>query len=199
MLKVLRPSRARGYHAVTPNIFLLSLVAVTALGLVGCGGPSSEEKYAEGVCSTTLVRARQMLDLHDDVVHTRAAPGPDARAQMLRLVLRGEDVTSKLRAELRALTPPDTEDGREAANLLDNFARLATERMATEERRVRALPESITLRQSIASLQRFELEVISAFADTTAVVRQITTEAPKLAGSFEGADQCKRLARLQAD
>lgn len=199
MHEVLRLSPVRVCRKDARHLPLLLLAAAIALVVPGCGGPSPEELFAERACSTTLVRARQMLELHDDVVHTRAAPGPDARAQMLRYILRGEEVTTKLRAELRALPVPGSEDGREAANLLDNFARVATERMATEERRVQALPENVTLPQSIGSLERLELEVISAFGDMTAVVGVITTETPELAESFEEAEPCKELAGLRAD
>jgi len=198
MRELFRLFRVRIYRKDAPYLPLLSLAAI-ALVVPSCGGPSPEERFAERACSTTLVRARQMLELHDDVVHTRAAPGPDARAQMLRFISRGEDVTTKLRAELRALPVPDTDDGRKGADLLDNFARLASERLATEERRVRALPENITLAQSIGSLERLELEVVSAFADLTAVVGVIATEVPELAQSFEEAKPCKELACLRAD
>jgi hypothetical protein len=62
--------------------------------VAGCGGPSPEERFAERACATTLVRAEQLLELSDDVVHTRAAPGRDAWAQM-RFILRAAFVETR--------------------------------------------------------------------------------------------------------
>ena len=135
-----------------------------------------------------------MLEVSDDVVHTRAAPGPDARVTLWSLALRGTEITTKLRAELRALSVPDTDAGREAASYVENFARFAFERTAAEERRVRKLPKSITLLQSIRSLDRLELALFNAYAEMTRY-DFIGVRIPELKEPFEKADSCKELDR----
>jgi hypothetical protein len=140
-----------------------------------------------------------MLELYDDVRHVRAAPGPDAWTKQLMLILRGEEVTRKLRVELGGLPVPDTDDGRKAANFLDNFARFAFERMLAEERRVRGLPENITLLQSIRSLDRLEFWLLDAFGLMRDAHRTIMTQVPELKEPFEKADACKELAALAID
>jgi hypothetical protein len=171
---------------------------VIALLASGCGGPSPEERFAESVCSTILPRAQEMRETRDDVIHTRAAPGRDARATLWSLALRGTDIATKLRAELRALSVPNTDAGREAASYVENFARFAFETTTAEERRVRRLPKSITLVQSIRSLDRLELALFNAYAEMTNY-DLIGVRIPELKEPFEKADSCRELDALRAD
>ncbi|MBM2822185.1 MAG: hypothetical protein HW413_931, partial [Thermoleophilia bacterium] len=64
-------------HERSSRLLPLALVsAAVALLASGCGGPSDEERFAEQVCATILPRAQDVLEVGDDVIHTRAAPGP---------------------------------------------------------------------------------------------------------------------------
>jgi hypothetical protein len=177
---------------------LLASAAAAGLFVSGCGGPTPEERFAENVCATILPRAQEVLETYDDVVHTRAAPGSDARVKLWGLALRGTDITTKLRADLRTLVAPDTDAGKLAKGTVDGIARFAFERVAAEELRVRRLPQSLTLLQSIRGLDRLEPALIEAYA-RMASYDSIGAQIPEFKEPFEKADSCKELAELETD
>lgn len=178
-------------------LFLASAAAAIASFASGCGGPAPEERYFEQVCSMALPRSQEMLETFEAVQLTRAAPGREARVTLLALTLRGTQIARRFRAETRALPLLDTEAGRTADALFESLATTAFETMAREVRRVRSLPESITLFQSIGGLESLELAVLSSYANMRSA-RAVAAEA-ELLEFFEKADACKDLEALGTD
>jgi len=191
-------ARASSRRGSGPLGLLAGAAAAIALLAAGCRDQSPEERYAESVCSTILPRAQEILDTSDDVIHTRAAPGPDARIMLWALALRGTEITRKLQGELHALSVPDTPEGRKAAQYVNFVARVAFDRVMAEEQRARTLPESITLVQSIRGLDRLQLALSSAFSELKGY-DIVKVEVPELKRSFETADSCKKLDGLATD
>jgi hypothetical protein len=177
------------------------VLAIAAVMFVaaGCGGPSPDERFAEEACATTLERAQQLAEVHDDVVHTRAAPGADARAQMLDLAFDGQEITMRLRSEITRLAVPDTDAARDAVGYLESFARSAFESMVGAERDLRKVPEQMTLLQSINSLEQLEFHLIHALIQLTTGPDFIAREVADLEDPFKSADACKELAALRID
>jgi hypothetical protein len=137
-----------------------------------------------------------MLETLDDVVHTRAAPGNVARVSLWGLAARGTDTAAKLRADLRTLAAPDTDAGRLAAGMVAARARFAFEVMAAEERRVRRLPQSLTLLQSIRGLDRLGVALARAHGEMISY-DGIGLQNPAFKEPFEKADSCSELEGLQ--
>jgi hypothetical protein len=190
--------RLMGRPASEAFLSLASVVAVIALLATGCGGPSPDERFFESVCSTALPRAQEMLDIYDDAKLTRAAPGPDARVELLGLTIRGAEVARKFRAEMKALlASDDTDAGTKAEPYLELSASNAFETMAVELRRVRGLPESITLLQSIRGLDRLEFTLIRAvffMIDARAIAAET-----EMLGAYEKPDSCGKLDAVGKD
>lgn len=190
---------------VTPprqvSLLCVYLVAVAALALVatGCRDRSPEERYVERVCATTLLRAQELLEILDEVRHTRAGPGPEAKGELLGPIERAKRVAQKLGDDLREIPRPETETARRAANYLENFASFAFERMVTEERRVRKLPENPTLLQSIRGLDELEAAFFATFIYVTGAEGAIRQELPELREPFDKAKSCKELDALGTD
>lgn len=177
------------------------LVAASALASLaaGCGGPSPEERFAEEACATILVRAQEMLDLQDDVVHIRAVPGDEARPQMLSFAAAGWDIATRLRSEIRELSAPDSDAGRNAVDYLEDLSRIASEKMVGARNDVLRLPEEVTLVQSIRGLLRLELLLGVAFSDMTSGPDLVAREIPELKEPFEKADSCRSLEELETE
>lgn len=179
-------------------LLLASLSAVVALIAFGCGDPSEEERFVEQVCATIMSSAEELLQAGEDVIHTPAAPGSDARVELLSLAMRGTGITASLRAELAALLPPSSDVGAAAKQYVESVARLAFETTAAEERRVRALPLQITLAESINGLELLEVAYAQAYTQVKSV-DLIGASVPEMKEPFENADSCQALRALQPD
>lgn len=136
-----------------------------------------------------------MLEVADDVRHTRATAGAGALPSLLGPVQRGKRIATKFADDVRALSVPDTDASRKAAIYFEDFARIAFETLAAEERRVRALPEEVTLLESTRALNHLEVALVSAFFSMT-TYRIIPMKVPELEEPFEKADSCKELDTL---
>jgi hypothetical protein len=183
----------------------LALVAVAGvifgsaivLAATDSGSVSADERFAIGVCEKSLPWVRQMLDVFDDAVHTRAAPGnDDGWLPLYGKAYRGQEIARKYGAAIRALRVPDTPAGRDARRFLGWWSRQPLQTMKREERRVWKLGgdrHEITLRQSIRGLNQVELSLVRALGDMgTGIVLYV----PELVDRFSTAEPCKRLRAL---
>jgi hypothetical protein len=169
---------------------------VGVLVVAGCGGPSREEQFAEAVCAASVPHAQQLLEIYNDVKLTRAAPGGESRSKQLRFTLAALNVVERLGTDLDAVEVPETDAADKAIDYFENFVRLAAARIATEQRRIEALPEEITLVQSIRSLDSLELGVIDAFGIVVGAPRTVAAQVPELEDALTDAEECTELAAL---
>jgi hypothetical protein len=184
---------------MTGVLVVASLVAGVAIALVAADGaaPSPDERFAASVCSTTLPWAEEMIEIWDDAIHTRAAPGHDAGwLKLYGLAYQGKEVARKYGAEIRALRVPDTQAGTKTAKYLEWYSRRPFETMANEERRLRKLPMDFTLLQSIRGLNNFELVLVMALSE---MGDDLVLLVPELVEAFETADSCGELRELMAE
>jgi hypothetical protein len=188
-------------RVVLGAIVVAGVFVATAITLVaaGHGGPSPDERFAEDVCATSLPWVEDMIEVHDDAVHTRAAPGHDAGwLPVYGIAYRGQEVARKYGTAIRALQVPDTDAGKKAGRYLDWWSRRPLQTMTREERRMRKLPREMTLLQSIRALNAVELQLLIALSEMGdgGILLLVV---PELQPAFKRADSCEDLRVLIAD
>jgi hypothetical protein len=181
-------------HWIVALAAAVSIGAVIMLLAAGDRGVSPDQRFVEEVCSTTLPSAREMFDVYDDAIHTRAAPGRGAGLTVHALAYRGTEIARQYRAEVSAISGPDTDAGRLAEGFLESDSRRAVQFMAEEERRARKAAKRLTLLQSTRGLDRVEFALVQAiFAMTNARFMAAQTG---MLEAYEKAGSCTELDAL---
>jgi hypothetical protein len=138
-----------------------------------------------------------VLDILDGVGRIRARSGPEARAELLAVIERSQEVAQKLGDDLRSIPKPETEAARRASNFFGTFARGAHDRMVAEERRVRRLPANPTRQQSARALSELEQALGEAYVLMISVKAAIKQVLPELIEPYEKAQSCQELDELE--
>lgn len=190
-------------HDVLPQALgrLRSRLLVVASSLVillgtACSGTSSEDRFAERMCSTTLASAEAVLALIQDVRGTRAAPGADSWALLVGLADQGVEVTRRHTADVILIPAPDTSSGKQAKAFFVDDSRLQNARLTEEARRVQQLPQNLTLLQSIRALNNLETALAEVIGFMVSSKGGVVQQVPELGDAFGDADSCEALDNL---
>lgn len=195
-----RRSPAPGTRQLTVLIKLVHMSAAIAAVAAGCGGGQSvEEGFADDVCSTTLLRANELLETLHETTRTHATAGRDGRITLLTLAGRGTETMRRFHDDLRGIDVPATKNGAEAATYLQQLSGTPLATLVEAERSIRALPQDINLNTSKRALQDLERALSQAFSEMTAAQFVIMENLPSLRDAFEDVDSCKELVDLQTD
>ena len=170
---------------------VVAIIALLALAATGCGGPSADEKWAASVCTAMDDYTTDMFDAYDRVQRTRATPGRDNKADMYGAIYAGLRHTDKLATRLKAIDSPPTRSGRRAKRLVDWEVGHARKPLEEMQRKLRKLPESLTLVQNSLLLNDLELALVTAvnFGTSTPPPNIF----PVLGKVFQESDECSRL------
>ena len=172
-----------------------SCLAVTlAIIGAGCGDSSSpEDHFAEEACSITATWAREIVETYDEVTLQSPRAGSEGFEVLTALVMRGLGNVNAFQREIRELSAPDTEAGRQATRWLERSVDRSVQVMSELGGYVRGLPDSITLAQSRRALLRLESDLIRVGFEMKAVPDPIRMFVPELRQAFEMADSCREL------
>ena len=111
-----KPTGRRGRRTAAP---LLALAGALALVAAGCGGKSADQKaletYANSVCGKVATWQTQVKSIATDL------SAGISKASLQSKVTQIDAATKSLRLQIKALPPPDTEQGKTTKQQLDQL------------------------------------------------------------------------------
>jgi hypothetical protein len=115
----------------------LVLVGVLALAASGCGGKSADEKaneaYANSVCGDIATWKTQVKNIATDL------SGGVSKVSLQSKVTQAVSATQNLVTEIKAIPPPDTSQGQETKQQLDQLSTDLTSTVASAKASVTGL------------------------------------------------------------
>lgn len=173
---------------------VVASAALVALLVAGCGGSSSpQETWANSVCEPLVQWNDQISAIGDDVNSELKSPSAETRANLTASVTKGQQATTTLVADLKAVGPPPGEHSAAAKDVVDGLTKSLQQSSAIVKTQVDALQSSASISQAITSLGEIAAQISGAVAQTQGAVDSLDAVASDLKDGFDKASSCKKL------
>jgi hypothetical protein len=169
--------------------------AVLAFLAAGCGGQSSEEKWAGSVCTNITNWKQQIQKEVNDARSTLQSPGAGTMDAIKTDVQQAADATKQLASNLRGLGAPNTSSGTQAKQQLDALSTQLENTVNHAKQTVASIPKNATLTQSVSQLSALGPSLQSLVTNTKTTLSSIQSSSSELKKGFDKADSCKQLQR----
>ena len=174
-----------------PLRLVLVVAAVLALVAAGCGGSSSDKKaneaYADSVCTAVGTWQQQVKDILTDF------SGGISKASVQKKIGQAQAATKTMIAQVKAVPPPDTDQGKAAKQQVDQLTGDITTFVNTAKGKVAQLPDNATLPTITAALVSLGPQVQSLVGEAKSTVSSLKDARGALADAFKSNDSCKKL------
>jgi hypothetical protein len=182
-------ARRRKRRAAAP---LLVLAGVLALAASGCGGKSADEKaneaYANSVCSDIGNWETQVKSIATDL------SGGVSQASLESKVTQVESATQSLVTDIKAIPPPDTSNGQETKQQLDQLSTDLTTTVAAAKSAVAGLQADASAGTVAAALLTLTPQVKSLATSAQSTISTLQDSKGDLSSAFKSADSCDSLS-----
>jgi hypothetical protein len=176
-----------------PSPKRLALVAGAVLALVaaGCGGSSSNTKankaYADNVCTAVGTWQQQVQDILTDF------SGGISKASLQKKIDQAQSATNTLVTQVKAVPPPDTDQGKAAKQQLDQVTGDIKTFVSTAKKTVAQLPDNATLQTITGALGGLGPQVQGLVSEAKSAISSVKDAGGALADAFKKTDSCKKL------
>jgi len=168
---------------------MLGLLAVAA----GCGGSSAspEETWAGSVCSDVTTWKDQVQQSVDSVRKQLQSPQSGMLTSIKSDINSAVDATTTLATNLKALEPPDTDEGKQAQQQVDSLATELKKTVDTVKSTVAGLPEGAGAGQVVQALVPLAPSLQSLATSASNTLASVQARSESLKQGFDDADACK--------
>jgi archaellum component FlaC len=169
------------------------LSTVLACGAAGCGGgASSEEKWADSVCTDVANWKQQIQNEVNDARSKLQSHSAGTVAAIKTDVQQAADATTQLATNLKALRAPNNGSGTQAKQQLDSLGTELENTVNQAKQTVENLPKDATVSQTVSQLAPLGPALQSMVTKTKTTLTSIQSRASDLKKGFEQASSCKQ-------
>jgi len=165
---------------------VLGVVAASVmLGLIaaGCGGgASSQEKWADSVCTDITTWQSQIKKSTNDVKAELQSPESGTLTSVRTDIQEAVDATKQLATNLKSLDPPGGDAGAKAQQQLSMAAQA--------KQTVASVPAGATASETLRTLAPLALALQSLAVDTSTAIQSLKASGGKIKEGFDSADSC---------
>ena len=183
-----KPTGRRGRRTAA---LLLALVGVLALVTAGCGGKSADQKaretYANSVCVAIAGWQTQVKSIATDL------SAGISRASLQSKVTRIDSATKSLREQIKALPPPNTEQGKTTKQQLDQFESDLSTTVASTKTVVADLKTNSSAANVAAAVVTLAPQFQGLATSAKTAVTSLKSGKDAMSSAFKNADSCKSL------
>jgi len=173
---------------------VLGVVAASVmLGLIaaGCGGgASSQEKWADSVCTDITTWQSQIKKSTNDVKAELQSPESGTLTSVRTDIQEAVDATKQLATNLKSLDPPGGDAGAKAQQQLDAYAAQVHSTAAQAKQTVASVPAGATASETLRTLAPLALALQSLAVDTSTAIQSLKASEGKIKEGFDSADSC---------
>jgi hypothetical protein len=176
-----------------PSSIRPALVAGAVLALVaaGCGGSSSDKKaneaYADSVCTAVSTWQQQVKDILTDF------SGGVSKASVEKKINQAEGATKTMVTQVKAVPPPDTDQGKAAKQQVDQLTTDIKAFVNTAKGKAAQLPDDATLPTITAALVSLGPQVQGLVGEAKSTISSVKDAGGSLADAFKSTNSCKKL------
>jgi gas vesicle protein len=175
----------------SPFRFALLLAVVVALVAAGCGGSNSDKKaneaYADSVCTAVGTWKDQIQKIVTDF------SGGISKASITKKVDQAQAATKTLVTEIKAVPPPDTDEGKAAKQQIDQVTHHMTGVVNTAKQSVAQLPDNATVQTIAGAVAALGPQVQGLVNEAKSAVSSVKDAGGSLADAFKKTDSCQSL------
>jgi hypothetical protein len=181
----------------------LTVLGLAVVVAAGCGGASSDERWAGDVCAAIANWNRETTKtVFLPLQRLRPTSTPHVRRGVLQGIAQSERLRRKLELDLKRRDPPN-ENARAAAKAL-TFRLGATRDVLSVtreqfERHARSLPQKPGQQDLADLLHEYVKLTLEADSKMSNVIDEVLFEAPRMTDEFLDADGCKKIRILSRE
>lgn len=181
---------------MTRVVSVVAASAALALVAAGCGGSgaSSEEKWADSVCSDIATWQTQVKQSSSDVKAKLQSPQSGMLPAIRTDVQQAVDATKQMTSDLKALDPPGGDDGATAQQQLESYANHVQSTATQARQTVASVPSGATASETVKALTPLAPALQSLAVDTSTLFQSLKASGEKIKQGFDDADSCSQFS-----
>ena len=175
------------------SLTLSGVLAVALFGVVlaGCGGSSSDTKaneaYADSVCTAVSSWEQSIKDIASDF------SGGLSKAALQTKVDQAQSATTKLVNEIKAVPPPDTDEGQAAKQQLNQLTGDVETIVGAAKSGLAQLQDDASVTTITAAVAALAPQVQSLVSEARSAIGTLKDAGGSLGSAFKSTDSCKSL------
>jgi hypothetical protein len=173
---------------IRPALFVAAIVALVA---AGCGGSSSDKKaneaYADNVCTAVGAWKSEIQKIATDF------SGGISKASIQTKIDQAQAATKTLVTEVKAVPPPDTDQGTAAKQQLDQVTGDIKTFVNTAKQTVAQLPANASLQTIGGAVAALGPQVQGLVNEAKSAISSLKDAGGSLADAFKKTDSCQSL------
>jgi hypothetical protein len=175
------------------SLTLPAVLAAVLFGLVlaGCGGSSSDKKaneaYADNVCTAVASWQQQIKDIATDF------SGGISKASLQKKIDQAQSATNKLVTDIKAVPPPDTNEGKAAKQQLNQVTGDVQSVIDAGKSGLAQLQDNASVATITAAVAALAPQVQSLVTEARSAIGALKDAGGSLADAFKSTDSCKSL------
>jgi ABC-type transporter Mla subunit MlaD len=177
--------------------FVCVAAASAALSFVaaGCGGgASSEEKWADSVCTDVATWQTQVKQSASDVKAKLQSPQSGMLAAVRTDIQQAVDATKQMASDLKALDPPGGDAGANAQQKLESYATQVQSTVTQAKQTVASVPSGATTSETVQALRPLAPALQSLRVETSTLFQSLKATSEKIKQGFDDADSCSQFS-----
>ena len=175
------------------SLTLSGVLAVALFGVVlaGCGGSSSDTKaneaYADGVCTAVASWEQSIKDIATDF------SGGISKASLQKKLDQAQTATNKLVSEIKAVPPPNTDEGKAAKQQLDQLTGDVKTTVNAAKSSLAQVQDNASLATITAAVAALAPQVQSLVSEASSAIGTLKDAGGSLGKAFKSTDSCTSL------
>jgi len=166
-------------------------VALFGVVLAGCGGSSSDTKaneaYADSVCTAVASWQQSIKDIASDF------SGGISKASLQTKVDQAQSATTKLVTEIKAVPPPNTDEGQAAKQQLNQLTGDVETVLGAAKSGLAQLQDNASAATITAAVAALAPQVQSLVSEARSAIGTLKDAGGSLGSAFKSTDSCKSL------
>lgn len=169
------------------------MLVALVFGLVaaGCGGSDSDTKaneaYADNVCTAVGNWQQQIKDIATDF------SGGVSKASLQKKLDQAKSATEKLASDVKAVPPPNTDEGKAAKQQLDQLSSDVKTTIKAGQSALDQLRDDSSIASITAAVTALAPQVQSLVSEAKSAIGTLKDAGGSLADAFKNTGSCKSL------
>ena len=166
-------------------------VALFGVVLAGCGGSSSDTKankaYADGVCTAVASWEQSIKGIASDF------SGGISKASLQTKVDQAQSATTKLVSEIKAVPPPNTDEGQAAKQQLNQLTGDVETILGAAKSGLAQLQDNASAATIAAAVAALAPQVQNLVSEARSAISTLKDAGGSLGSAFKSTDSCNSL------